>query len=49
MKDRKVGAAIRVILNTKGLSLKCVRLLHESMFVTTLVYGSETFWGKKKV
>lgn len=45
---RKVVGAIRVIINTKVLSLECTRILHECMLVPTLVSGSETLVWKKK-
>jgi hypothetical protein len=45
---RKVAGAIRSLVNVKGLSLACSRVLHESMLVPVLMYGSETMvWNPK--
>ena len=45
---RRVAGAIKSLVNTKGLSMECTRVLHESMLVQTLLYGSEiTVWYEK--
>src|SRR5678816_2452184 len=45
---RKVVGAIKSLVNVKGLSLECARVLHESMLLTVLLYSSETMvWNKK--
>jgi hypothetical protein len=45
---RKVSGAIKLMVNVKGLSLKCAKVLHESMLVPVLMYGSETMvWNPK--
>ena len=45
---RKVAGAIKSLVNVKGLSLECARVLHEGMLLPVLLYGSETMvWNKK--
>ena len=39
---RKVAGAIKSLVNAKGLSLECMRVLHESMLIPVLMYGSES-------
>ena len=39
---RKVAGAIRFLVNTRGLQLECTRVLHETLLVPVLMYGSET-------
>ena len=41
MSGKKVAGAIRALVNERGLSLDCVRILHESMLLPVLLYGSE--------
>ena len=44
---RKVSGAIKALVNEKGLSLDCARILHESMLSPVLLYGSESMvWDK---
>ena len=38
----KVVYAIRSLVSAKGLHLECARILHESLLVPVLIYGSET-------
>ena len=46
---RKVAWAIRPLVNARSLQLECARVLHESLLVSVLMYGSETMiWGEKK-
>ena len=42
--SRKVtsGRAIRSLVNARDLQLECARVLHETLFVPVLMYGSET-------
>src|SRR5678815_3865859 len=45
---RKVASAIKSLVNVKGLSLECARVLHEGMLLPVLLYSSETMvWNKK--
>src|SRR5678815_2512779 len=45
---RKVAGAIKSLVNVKGLSLECARVLHEGMLLPVLLYSSETMvWNKK--
>ena len=39
---RRVAGAIRSLVNARGLQLECARVLHETLFVPVLKYGSET-------
>lgn len=48
VQGRKVSGAIRALVNAKGMSVECARVLHESMLVPTLVYGSEVMVWKEK-
>ena len=42
MSRRRVGGAIRSIVNARDLQLQCARVLHEILLVTVLMYGSRT-------
>src|SRR5678815_5417319 len=45
---RKVAGAIKSLVNVKGLSLECDRVLHDGMLLPVLLYSSETtVWNKK--
>ena len=45
---RRVAGAIKSLVNAKSLSFECIRVLHESMLVPALLYGSEiTVWYPK--
>ena len=37
---RKVGGAIRCLVNVRGLQLECAKVLHEPLLVSVLMYGS---------
>ena len=39
---RKVAGVIRSLVNARSLRLECARVLHESLLVLVLMYGSET-------
>lgn len=41
MQGRKVEDTIRMIINTKDLSLECAKLFRENILVPTLVYSTE--------
>ena len=36
------------MVNAKGLQLECARILHESLLMPVLIYGSETVIWKEK-
>ena len=38
----RVVGAIRSLVNASGLQIECARVLHESLLVPVLMYGSET-------
>ena len=39
---RKVVGAIRSLVNARDLQLECARVMHETLLVPVLMYGSET-------
>ena len=39
---RRVAGAIRSLVNARSLQLQCARVLHESLLMPALMYGSET-------
>ena len=39
---RRVAGAIRPLVNARDLQLECTRVLHETLLVPVLMYGSET-------
>ena len=46
---RRVAGAIRSLVNAWSLQLECARVLHESLLVSILMYGSETkIWREKE-
>ena len=46
---RRVAAATRSLVNARSLQLECARILHESLLVPVLMYGSETIiWREKE-
>ena len=45
---RKVKGAIRSLANAKYLQLECARVLHETLLVLVLMYGSETMLWKEE-
>ena len=38
----RVSGAFRSLVNGRGLQIECARVLHESLLVPVLMYGSET-------
>ena len=45
---RKVVGAIRSLVNARDLQLECSRVLHETLLVPVLMYGSETMLWREK-
>ena len=45
---RRVAGAIRSLVNGRYLQLECARVLHETLLVPLLMYGSETILWKEK-
>ena len=45
---RRVEGVIRSLVNAMDLQLKCPRVLHETLLVPVLMYGSETILWKAK-
>ena len=45
---RRVAGAIRSLVNAKSLQLECDKVLHETLLVLVLIYGSETMIWKEK-
>ena len=45
---RKVAGAIRSLVNINSLQLECSRVLHESLLVPVLKYGSETYGERRR-
>ena len=46
---RRVAGAIRSLVNARSLQLECVKVVHESLIVPVLTYGSEAMiWRGKK-
>ena len=45
---RRVAGAIRSVVNARDLLLDCARVLHETLLVFGLMYGSETMLWKEK-
>ena len=45
---RRVVDAIRSLVNARGLWLECAKVLHESMLMPVLMYGSETVIWKEE-
>ena len=45
---RRVAGAIRSLVNTRDLQIKCTRLLHETLLVAVVTYGSETLVWKER-
>ena len=46
--ERRVAGAIRSLGNPRDLQLECARVLHKTLFVTVLIYGSETMLWKER-
>ena len=47
-RGRRVAGAIRPLDNARYLQLECARVLHETLLVLVLMYGSETVLWKEK-
>ena len=45
---RRVGGAIRSLVNAEDMQLECARVLHKTLLVPVLMYGSETMIWKEK-
>ena len=45
---RRVAGAINFLVNARDLQLECTRVLHETLLVPFLLYGSETMLWKEK-
>ena len=45
---RMIAGAIRSLVNARDLQLEYVRVLHETLLIPVLVYGSETMLWKEK-
>src|SRR5678815_40660 len=45
---RMVAGAIKSLVNVKGLSLECARVLHDGMLLPVLLHSSETMVRNKK-
>ena len=46
---RRVPGGIRSLVNARSLQLVCARVLHESLLMPLLTYGSETMiWREKE-
>ena len=41
LSGRRVADAIRSLVNARDLQLQCARVLHETLLVPVLIYGSE--------
>ena len=47
MSGRRVAGAIRSLVNIRDFQLECARVLHETLLVPVLMYGSETMLWKE--
>ena len=45
--ERRVAGVIRSLVNARYLQLECARVLHETLLVPVLMYGSETMFRKE--
>ena len=45
---RRVAGAIRSLVNARDLQSECARVLHETLLVHVLTFGSETMLQKEK-
>ena len=45
---RRVTGAIKSLVNARSLQLECAWVLHESLLVPVVTYGSETMIWKEK-
>ena len=46
--ERMVTGAIRSLVNARDFQLECDRVLHETLLVAVLMYGSETMLWKER-
>ena len=46
--ERRVASAIRSLINARSLQLECAIVLHESLLLPVLTYGSETMMWREK-
>ena len=46
---KRVAVAIRSLVNARSLQFECTRVLHESLLVPFVTYGSETIIWREKV
>ena len=46
--ERRVAGAIRSLVNSRNLHLRCARVLHETLFLNIFMYGSDTMFWKQK-
>ena len=46
---RRVAASIRSPVNARDLQLECARVLHETLLVPVLMYGSETIMEREDI
>ena len=44
----RVAGSIRSLVNTRDLQLECARVLHETLLVPVLTYGSKTMLWKEE-
>ena len=45
----RIAEGIRSLVNVRGFQLECAMVLHESLLVPVLMYGSETMvWTEEK-
>ena len=45
---RRVADAVRLLVNARSLQLECAIVLHESLPVSDIMYGSETMIWREK-
>ena len=45
---KRVAGAIRSLVTARSLQFECARVLHESLLVPVLMYGSETMIRRKR-
>ena len=45
---RRVAGVIRSLVNARDLQIECARVLHETLLVPVLMYGSETMLWKEE-
>ena len=45
---KRVAGAIKSLVNARDLQLECARVLHETLLIPVVMYGSETMSWKEK-